>query len=108
MEKNEFNKELQRQFDNNNSIGLAELLLFGSSPKAYFDAEHHPSRCLKAVVGICGNYDTNARDFVKLISYEDFRRRPGISPTAALGLRLFLLHQCGVDWLNPNAKIIGL
>lgn len=108
MEKNEFNKELQRQFDNNNSIGLGELLLFANNPELYFDFEYHRDKCLNAIVDICGNYQTNARDFVKLISYEDFKKRRGISAPAALGLRILLLHQCGVDWLNPTMKVTGL
>lgn len=108
MTKEEFNSALQKHFDEQNSVGLGELLLFSTGIKQFVENENRADKLLKAVVAVCGGYQVNARKFVKLISYEDFKKLRGISEISALGLRLYLLYQCGVDWLNPKAKITGL
>lgn len=109
MTNEEFNEGLRQHFDDMNSVGLGELFLFSHSIDPFVENDTRRSRLLKAVVDICGgDYRVNARTFSKLISYNDFKKRPGMSEISALGLKLYLLYQCGVDWLEPDRKIIGL
>ena len=98
-EKDELEEKLQKYFDNMNSVGLGELLLFSDGIEMFIESEARRNRLLRAVVDVCG-YDTPARMFVKMISYEEFRKKNTIGEITALGLRLFLLYQCGVDWLK--------
>lgn len=108
MTNKEFNNKAQEHFDEMNTVGLGELLLFDrNTSRIYIEKETRYNTLLKTIVNICG-YETGPRDFVKIISYEDFKRLPRISETAALGLKLFLLTQCGVDWENPDRRIILL
>lgn len=108
MTNEEFNKALKKHFDGMNSVGLGELMLFSRGIEQFVDNDNRRDRMLNAIVDICGGYQTNARTFVKLISYEDFKKRRGISEVTALGLRLYLLYQCGVDWLSPDKQINGM
>ena len=109
MDNVEFNKKLQEHFDRNNSLGLGELLLFCNDQFRWFvEKEQQRVRLLNIIVDICGDYDTNAKDFVKKITYEEFKARKGVSEVMALGLRLYLLYQHGVDWRNPNRPMRGL
>lgn len=100
----EFYKELNSYFDDMNSGGLGELLLFSKEFSIFVESEIRRDRLLKAIVDICDGYDVNARKFAALISYEDFKKRKGISEISALGLKLFLLYQCGVEWTNINKR----
>jgi hypothetical protein len=108
MTNEEFNKVLKKHFDEMNSVGLGELMLFSRGIEQFVDNKNIRSRLMNAIVDICGGFQTNARSFVKLISYEDFKKRRNISEVAALGLRLYLLYQCGVNWLSPDKKIKGI
>lgn len=107
MTKEEFNEGLRQHFDDMNSVGLGELLLFTDGINQFVETRTRRERVLKTVANICGGYQVNARKFVKLISYEDFKSIPGISEITALGLRLYLLYQCGVDWLEADKKVGG-
>ena len=107
MTNKEFNEKLQEHFDSMNRVGLGELLLFGDDINQFIESDRCKSRLMNVITGICEGYEIPARRFVKIISYEEFKARRGISEAMALGLRLFLLYQCGVDWLNPQRKIIG-
>ena len=109
MTKEEFNEGLKKHFDEMNSVGLGELMLFSKGICQFVENDTRRNRLLKVVVDICGgNFEINARTFVMLISYEDFKKRRGISEITALGLRLYLLYQCGVDWLKPHMGVKGL
>lgn len=96
-QRSEFNKRLAEHFNAMNSVGLGELLLFSNGFSRYVESETRRSRLLSRIEQICG-YETNARDFARMISYEDFKKQPGISEITALGLKLFLFYDCGVDW----------
>ena len=109
MTDREFNDKLQQIFDNNNKVGLGELLLFSKEVERFFEKQRRLDICLKRVVKICKNeYDVSPREFVKLISYEHFKMQPQISDTIALGLKLFLLYHCGIDWEHLDSKIRGV
>lgn len=97
MDEKEFNERIQRHYDDMNSVGLAELILFGSGIDRFVENETRSTLLLNHIVKICG-YKTNARDFANMISYEDFKKRRGVSEIAALGLKLYLFYACGVDW----------
>ena len=101
----EFDDKQQKYFDEMNSVGLGELILFGRSLDAFVEKESQRSNLLKAITGLCG-YEVNAREFAKNVSYDDFKKIRGITETTALGFRLFLLYQCGVDWMRPNVKVV--
>ena len=107
MDKKEFNKVLERRFDDMNSIGLGELLIFGLEIERFIESPSRLARLVTVVTDICG-YHTSAREFVKMISYEDFKSKKGMSEITALGLKLFLMYSCGVDWKNPQTKMTGL
>lgn len=113
MEEIIFNETLMQHFERQNTMGLAELLLFGEETERYFDNFGQRNRALRHVVAALQEkkqkspYDVPAKDFAKLITYDTFKERRGISQAVALGLRLYLLHQCGVDWLNPGKLVIG-
>ena len=108
MNYEKINALLQEHFDEMNSVGLGELFLFTDSIRQFVENDARRERLLKVVVDICGGYNVNARTFVNLISYEDFKKRRGISEITALGLRLYLLYQCGVDWVKPHVTIKGV
>ena len=105
MTNKEFDDKQQKYFDDMNSVGLGELILFSKSIVPFVEKESQRNKVLKVVTGICG-YQTNAREFAKKISYEDFKNTRGITEATAIGMKLFLLYQCGVDWLRPNAKVV--
>lgn len=108
MDNIEFNKKLQEYFDMNNSLGLGEILLFCGKPfECFVEKEAQRVRLLNIIVDICG-YGANAKEFVKKITYEDFKARKGVSEAMALGLRLYLLYHHGVDWCKPDCLIKGL
>jgi len=108
-----FNETLMQYFEKQNKVGLAELLMFGDHPDKYFDSEWHKNRVLNNVINVCQDakkpepFHVSAKDFAMIISYDDFKARRGISPAMALDLRLYLLHQCGVNWLEPGKLVIG-
>ena len=108
MNKKEFNEALQTYFDDMNSVGLGELLLLTDGIIEFVENTTRRELQLKDVVDICGGYLVNARTFVTLISYDNFKQRRGISEIMAIGLRLYLLYQCGVDWTNPKKQLKGL
>lgn len=101
------NREMKLYFDEQNSVGLGELLLFTRSIEEFVESEGRRDRLLKAVVDIAG-YDKSAREFVKLISYEDFKKRKEIGEITALGLKLYLKYQCGADWERPFARVVAM
>lgn len=105
MDTEKINKLMQEHFDSMNRVGLGELFLFSDGIKQFVEKDTRRHRLLRAIVFYCGGYQVSARSFVRLVSYEDFKKHRGISEIAALGLRLYLLYQCGVDWLKPNTKI---
>lgn len=105
MTNKEFDDKQQKYFDDMNSVGLGELILFSKSIVPFVEKESQRNKVLKVVTGICG-YQTNAREFAKRISYEDFKKTIGITEATAIGMKLFLLYQCGVDWLRPNVKVV--
>lgn len=105
MDIEKINKLMQEHFDSMNRVGLGELFMFSDGIKQFVENDTRRHRLLRAIVFYCGGYQVSARSFVRLVSYENFKKRRGISEIAALGLRLYLLYQCGVDWLKPNAKI---
>lgn len=108
MTNKEFNNKAQEHFDEMNTVGLGELLMFNDKiARIYIEKQTRYNTLLKTIVNICG-YKTSSRDFAKKINYENFKKLPRISETAALGLKLFLLTQCGVDWENPDRRIILL
>lgn len=107
MNTKEFNESLKKYFDAQNSVGLGELLLFGKSFRYFFETQRRVDTLLHHIVDICG-YQTSAREFVRRISYEDFKKRKGISEAMALGLKLFLIHHCGVFWENPDVEFTGM
>ena len=65
----EFDDKQQKYFDDMNSVGLGELILFSKSIVPFVEKESQRNKVLKVVTGICG-YQTNAREFAKKISYE--------------------------------------
>ena len=85
MDEKEFNERILRHFDDMNSVGLAELILFGSGIDRFVENERRVTLLLNHIVKICG-YKTNAMDFADMISYEDFKKRRGVSEIAAWGL----------------------
>ena len=110
MEEIIVNESIMQFWEKQNSVGLCELLTFGKGIEQYFDNDRHVDIVTKAIIKICQGYKRNpftipATTFVRLISYHDFKSYRGISPTAALGLRLYLLHQHGIDWLNPDKEL---
>ena len=107
MNNEEFNRHLRQHFNEANKLGLGELLLFGKTVIRFVEGDGRRQKLINAVLDI-GGYNTNARDFAKMISYEDFKKRKGISEIMALGLKLYLLYHCGVDWLKPNTKVTGI
>ena len=107
MTDKEFNEHLQAHFDEKNSVGLGEMLLFGKEFSRFVESDERRNRVLNAITKICG-YRTSARDFAKMVSYEEFRKLKGIGEVSALGLRLFLLYSCGVDWQHPERKVTGI
>jgi len=92
-------EELTKYYDKANMIGLCDHVMFGDTINLFVETNKMKSRLFDAIHGICGSYTTSARDFVKLISYDDFKKWEGVTKVMALGLRLFILYQCGVDWL---------
>lgn len=104
---NDFNEKLQDHYRKVNMVGLAELLMFGSGLATFLERENQRQRVTKAVVAVAG-WNTSARQFARKISYEDFKKTRGISEATALGLRLYLLYHCGVDWLRPDAEVKGM
>lgn len=106
MSDEEFNARLRKHFDEMNSVGLGELLLFGKDIDLFVENETRRSRLLNRIVKLCG-FKTSARDFAKMISYEDFKRQPGMSEITALGLKLYLFYVCGVDWDHPDNIVKG-
>ena len=106
MSDEEFNERLHKHFDEMNSVGLGELLLFGKDINRFVENETRRSRLLNRIVKLCG-YQTSARDFAKRISYEDFKKQSGMSEITALGLKLYLFYACGVDWENPDNIVKG-
>ena len=106
MSDEEFNERLRKHFDEMNSVGLGELLLFGKDINRFVENETRRSRLLNRIVKLCG-YQTSARDFAKMVSYEDFKKQPGMSEITALGLKLYLFYACGVDWENPDNIVKG-
>ena len=102
----EFNDKLQEHFDNMNTVGLGELMLFGSDFERFCESDARYNRLLNAVKDVCG-YHTSAREFAKMITREEFRKRYRIGEVSALGLKLYLLFCCGVDWDNPDKKVVG-
>ena len=102
----EINRRIQEHFDEMNSVGVGILLLFNNSINDFVDNERRRELLQNRVLTVCdGSFQVSARDFVKRISYEDFKRLPSMSEITVLGFRLWLKYQCGVDWLNPNVKI---
>lgn len=106
MTDEEFNERLSKHFDDMNSVGLGELLLFGKDINRFVENETRCSRLLSRIVKLCG-YQTSARDFAKMVSYEDFKKQRGMSEITALGLKLYLFYECGVDWEHPNNVVKG-
>lgn len=108
-----FNETLKQYFERQNTIGLAEHFLFNKEMERYFDSNLQMVRTLNQVLAVCEDsvktkpYQVPAKDFVKLITYKDFKARRGVSEATAISLRLFMLHQCGVDWLKPGNIVIG-
>ena len=102
----EFNDKLQEHFDDMNTVGLGELMLFGSDFERFCESDARYNRLLNAVKDVCG-YHTSAREFAKMITREEFRKRYRIGEVSALGLKLYLLFCCGVDWDNPDKKVVG-
>ena len=113
MEEIIFNETLMQHFEKQNSVGLVELLMFGDRLYQYFDSTHLLDMTFKHVLDVIKKtnkveiFDVPAKDFVKFISYDDFKARRGVSDAMALSLRLFLLHQCGVDWKKPGKLVTG-
>ena len=101
MTNNEFNERLRKHFDEMNSVGLGELMLFGQDINRFVESETRCARLLNRIVDLCG-YRTSAREFAKMVSYEDFKKKPGVSEITALGLKLYLFYVCGVDWEHNN------
>lgn len=108
MTKEELNEVLEKHFDEMNSVGLGELLLFSCGIEKFVETQGRREQLMSAVVDVCNGYEVPARKFVTLITYDDFKRRRGVSEITALGLRLYLLYKCGVDWLNTDVKLTGL
>ena len=106
IEDREINERLRRYYAEVNRVGLGELLLFGKGFELFVEKESQRSRILKAVTNMC-RYETSAREFARCVSYDDFRSLRGITEVGALGLRLYLLYQCGVDWLRPYSEVKG-
>ena len=104
IEKIRFEKALKEHFDRINDLGLGELLLFSKDLPRFVEKESCRTRLLNRVVGICG-WKTSAREFVRMVSYEDFRHRHHMSDMTVLGLKLFLFYVCGVDWEKPDAVV---
>ena len=90
-----------RRFEEASKTGLGEYLLFGEDVGRFIEGDARQSRVLNAVVKIC-NYDTPARVFARMVSYDEFRNKRGIGEVSALGLRMLLLYKFGVDWLKPD------
>ena len=107
MDKKEFNETLQRHFDEMNAVGLGEMLIFSDSIARFVETPARRARLINVVTERFG-YQTSAREFVKKISYEDFKAIKGMSEITALGLKLYLMYNCGVDWKNPQTKMTGL
>ena len=101
MTNNEFNERLRKHFDEMNSVGLGELMLFGQDINRFVENKTRCARLLNRIVDLCG-YRTSAREFAKMVSYEDFKKQPGVSEITALGLKLYLFYVCGVDWEHNN------
>ena len=91
-------------YDKANSVGLGEILLFGGALRLFVESETRRSRIVNAVVGFCG-YETPAREFVRQVSYQDFRKVNGIGEVSAEALRLYLMFICGIDWPHPYRKL---
>lgn len=104
MSNEKFNGELQKHFDDMNSVGLGELLLFGDGINRFVESPARRSRLLNRITDVCG-WSTSARDFVKKVSYADFKKLSGISEISALGLKLYLLYECGADWEHPDRVV---
>ena len=102
----EFNDKLQEYFDDMNTVGLGELMLFGSDFERFCESDARYNRLLNAVKDVCG-YQTSAREFAKMITREEFRTKYRIGETSALGLKLYLFYCCGVDWDKPDKKVTG-
>jgi len=94
-------REYYENYENVQGLGLGELLLFGGM-EPFIEGDARQLRILNAVSDICGSFQVSTRDFVKLITYGDFKKRRGISEVMALGLRLFILFECGVDWISSD------
>lgn len=105
-EKRIVNDYLKEHYDDMNTIGLGELLLFGDYDvcSRFFETASKRSRILKAVLKVC-DYSVSAREFARLISYEDFRKQRGVGETTALALKLYIFYNCGVDWNNPRDQV---
>lgn len=102
----EFNDKLQEYFNDMNTVGLGELMLFGREFARFVESQGRFDRLLDAVNDVCG-YQTSAREFAKMITREEFRKKYRIGETSVLGLKLYLFYCCGVDWDNPDKKVTG-
>lgn len=107
MDKKEFNETLQRHFDEMNAVGLGEMLIFSDSIARFVETPARRARLINVVTERFG-YQTSAREFVKKISYEDFKAIKGISEITALGFKLYLMYGFGIDWEKPNVKVKGI
>lgn len=113
MEEIIFNETLMQHFEYQNKVGLAEHFLFSKEIDRYFDSSFQLNRTLNQVLAVCeysgqiNPYQVSAKNFVRLITYKDFKARRGVSEAMAISLRLYMLHQCGVDWLKPGNIVIG-
>lgn len=106
MRDKEFNDKLQEYFDDMNTVGLGELMLFGREFARFVESQGRFDRLLDAVNDVCG-YQTSAREFAKMITREEFRKKYRIGETSVLGLKLYLFYCCGVDWDRPDKKVTG-
>ena len=107
MDKKEFNETLQRHFDEMNAVGLGEMLIFSDNISRFVETPARRARLINVVTERFG-YQTSAREFVKKISYEDFKGIKGISEITALGFKLYLAYNFGIDWEKPNVKVKGI
>lgn len=113
MTDREFNERLQQIFDSTNKCGLGELMLFDKNFERFIETQRRRKIVFGRIKRICAKhkqsvFQISPREFVKLISYEDFKKQPQISDIIALGLKLYLRYTCGVCWEKPELKITGI
>lgn len=101
-----FNETLMQHFEKQNSVGLAELILFGDDFKKFVENESRRDRLLRIIVDQVG-WKTSPIYFAQCMSYDHFRSLRGVSEIMCECLRLYLLYQCGVDWHKPDSLIVG-